>query len=733
MIGQMFQPRVKRFGIGACLLWVAAGTGCAVAPRITVTPQRYRLNVHLDAPSHTIAGRAIIDVVRTDQRPIPLDQPVAVELLLHPDLEITATRVAGARQLSPLALRVEPDDANPEHGDSDQDDGAPPPRVHTVFLSAPADAFTLFVDYKGRLYQDVQAGEVAGEIHNLKMQAHVGTDGVYLAGGYWYPEPRLPEHTSFVADFTLTSNEMPGFELAASGERAPDLAQGSDQRAWRSPYPLEGMVLVGGAHDIHEEKYGDITIRLHLKPEQAKFAEGLFASTRRNLDRYEPLIGDYPAGEYAIVDNFFSSGFAFPTFTLLSSAVINMGERAQTAHGYLDHEMLHSWWGNGIHVDPKDGNWCEALTSYGANYYGYVLDGKDDQARRKRRNFSHFLSRIKPEDDKPLGTYGRKNGCGRKIAYDKGAAVFHMLASKIGQDTFWAAMRRFTAERVGTLATWDTIREICEKESGKDLKRFFMQWVRSAGAPLLVIQKARYNSSEQTVTLTITQTNTAFELDIPLRFRLVTGSENVTVSINQTTQDVTVPVNGVPQSVELDPDYHVFRKVPIDQIIPTTATTRYGHAFTSILPAGDVPEAYKRMQEIFAGSFDESEKMERIAGKVEGDALAERCALILGDAARDPYIAAFLAAVEFPVTFEEEGFTFDGEDYFDPGDAILATAAHPGLSGGGITVIFANSEKAIPSAFAIPMYDRSVVVFHNKRPILRQDLEHRAVVIVEGS
>jgi len=708
------------------------GTGCAVAPKMVVTPQRYRLNVRLDATKHAITGRALIDVVRADQN-ADQDGPVAVELLLHPDLKITSMRIAGAKQRPALSLRPAATRAGDVVADRSFDNGGIKPRSHYIFLDHAVDAFTIFVDYKGKLFQDAGAGEVAGEIHNFKMQAHLGSDGVYLAGGYWYPQPALPKKTSFLADFTLTANMIPGFELVASGERAPDLAPSPDQLAWRSPFPLERMVLVGGVHQIHEQQYGDTTIRLHLKPEQAKYAEGLFAATRRNLDRYEPLIGDYPASEYAIVDNFFSSGFAFPTFTLLSSAVIDMGERSQTAHGYLDHEMLHSWWGNGIHVNPTDGNWCEALASYGANYYGYVLDGNDDEARRKRRNYSHFLSRIKSQDDKPLGTFGQKGGCGRNIAYNKGAAVFHMLASKIGQDTFWSAMRHLTAERVGDFASWETIRNVCEKESGQNLERFFTQWVRTGGAPQLSIEKATYNSADQSVTLIIVQEEPAFELDIPLRVRLLSGSQDVVAPIDQAGQVVTVAVRGVPQSVELDPDYHLFRKVPLAEIVPTTASTRYGQEFTTILPAGVVPKAYKSIQKVFAGSFERNEKIVRVVGAVEGDALAERCALILGDAVHDPYIAAFLSAIEFPVTFDDTGFTFDDEDYNEPGHAILATVAHPGLPGGGITVVYANSEAAIPSAFAIPMYDRSVVIFKDKMAIHRQDLEQRPSVIVDGS
>ena len=32
------------------------------------------------------------------------------------------------------------------------------------------------------------------------------------------------------------------------------------------------------------------------------------------------------------------------------------------------HEILHNWWGNGVYVDWEEGNWCEGLTSYGADH-----------------------------------------------------------------------------------------------------------------------------------------------------------------------------------------------------------------------------------------------------------------------------------------------------------------------------------------------------------------------------
>ena len=495
-------------------------------------------------------------------------------------------------------------------------------------------------------------------------------------------------------------------------------------------------MLVGGPHEVHEAEHNGIAIRLHLKPSQAKHASGLIEAVRRNLDRYTPLLGPYPAGEFKIIDNFFSSGFAFPTFTLLNSMVIDMGERSQTAHGYLDHEMLHCWWGNGVHVDPRDGNWCEALASYGANYYGHVLDGNEDEARRKRRNYCHFLSRIKPEDDRPLGTFGRPGGCGRGIAYKKGAMVFHMLAQKIGRENFWAAMRRLTSEYTGRYASWDVIRRMCEETGGVSLEAFFQQWVRTSGAPRLSIETARYNTATRTLVVEIRQEGTDFELDVPLRIHIDGSSLDVVVPLRSgslgsgETVLRSIPLPHAPSGVEIDPDYHLFRQVEEDDIIPTTATTRRGPAFACVLPAGNVHESYRSIASYFRSGFDEDERLSVTAGSIERGVLNNRSVLILGAAVDDPYVDAYLGALEFPVRFQEQGFMFEGVTYSDPSHAVLCTIRHPDVPGGGVTVVYANSDDAIPNPMGVPMYDRSLVIFKNRAPVLRRDFERRHVVSV---
>ena len=188
-------------------------------------------------------------------------------------------------------------------------------------------------------------------------------------------------------------------------------------------------------------------------------------------------------------------------------------------------ELLHNWWGNGVLVDPADGNWCEGLATYLGNYYGYVLEGDEEGARKQRRNQSNFLSAIKPEDDKPLGTFGLENGAGRGIGYSKASSVFHMLERKIGNEALFAGLRRLASERMGKYSTWAHLQEAFEREAGVDLGQFFAQWVRGSGAPVLELVSADRAPGSAVLTVTISQGPTDFTLDVPVQsYVVVPGS-----------------------------------------------------------------------------------------------------------------------------------------------------------------------------------------------------------------
>lgn len=734
-------PRTPRTFLAALAAWAFLGLACGCTSTSTVQVTAYDIHVQLDPETHGLHGQSTLTLRRDPPHAFGRG-PLTVEFALNRALQVANVTGDGA-QVTQHTVRT-PDSADP----------SPLVAIHTVGLDTFPRQFTLTFRYAGPLIQDVQAGERPGEIHNQLMAAHVATEGIYLdSGGGWYPrlhrDPQAPAQGE-LADYHLSAEPVDGMRLVAGAAFDSETSERTGKLVWRSRYPVDGMVLVGGPHQVKERQLGDLRLALHYSPPEDPEARGLIErhtdmfleAAAGYLERYQPLVGPYPFEQFTIVENFFSSGFAFPEFTLLDRRLLQMGPRA-LRHGFLDHEMLHAWWGNSIYVDPADGNWCEALTSYATNHYGYILDGDETGARGYRRNACIAFSILEPQDDRPLGTFGRDDGAGRDIGYQKGAMVFHMLARRIGQDDFWAALRRLTAEQTGKYADWATLQKLFEQQGEMKLDRFFREWVRSSGAPCLTLRNAVWHEQEQMLEVTLDQGETTFELAVPLRVVYGDGtSGNVIAETDQTVATVRIRLDAAPTSVTLDPDYHVFRKLSPGETMPTTRTTLAGKQLLMVKPQGEMSRFYQTVIDRFRAKMESGEVKEMMVGDLTPEALGQQSLLILGDAARSAPVQALLARADCPITWGDSGFQIDGESYDQSGQSVLCTLHHPDVVGGGITIYCGNSEDALGRSDLLLFYRNSLVVFdttaseangektYQSRVISRRDFESQQTIEV---
>jgi aminopeptidase N len=732
-------------------VWVAAIVGCAP---VSVSPTAYDISVRIEPATHRLSGETVMTLRREPAAGLA-GQWVTLDFALNRALKIDEITGEGATVIRHVTSEPPPE-SDDQTGISVVPGAAatqpainpaqPLYLVHRLVLRSVGAAPSVKLTYSGQLVQDVQAGEKRGQIHNRLVAAHIGPEGIYLdeRGGwypFWYRQPDRP--VGELADYRLTVEPVAGMELVAGACFDADASRASGKLVWHSTYPLEGLVLVGGPHRIKERDVDGIHLSLHYSlPEDEQSREVIekntdlfLAAAAGYLERYQPLVGPFPFRNYSIVENFFSSGFAFPEFTLLNKALFQMGRRA-LGHGFLDHEMLHCWWGNGIYVDPEDGNWCEALTSYGANYYGYVLDGDDRGARKHRRNCCMIVSAIKPEDDKPLGSFDRPGGSGREVGYNKGTMVFHMLATRIGQENFWNAMRRLTREYVGHYANWKTLQELCEQESGVKLDRFIQDWVRSGGAPRIELSRAVWLPDEHAVEVTVTQAATHFELNVPLRLVRDDGSSKDQVAVlDGPAATVRLESDKPVRSVVLDPDYQILRRVRPDEMIPNGAVTRSARELVIVAPAEPMSRFYEIVREDFIGDDNSKQVTRRTAADVTEADLSGKSVLILGDAVRAAPVQALLARTVCPIKWEADGFRIDDTLYDSPGNAVLCTVHHPDSPEQAVTLYYGNSETALGRSDLLGYYRDSLVVFETSsrqvgdetvyegRPIARRDFE----------
>jgi len=336
------------------------------------------------------------------------------------------------------------------------------------------------------------------------------------------------------------------------------------------PQPAEGIALIAGPYRIDERRLvtaagSEVRLRTYFHPEIAGLARGYLDSVAGYLDLYERWIGPYPFTEFSIVSSPTPTGFGMPTLTYLGIDVLRLPFIRSTS---LGHEVLHSWWGNGVYPDTARGNWAEGLTTFMADYTYREREGGGAAARLA---WLRDYAAMPPGDDLALARFSsRTHGASQVVGYNKAAMVFFMLREMIGAAAFDEGVRRFWREQRFRVASWDELRGAFERASGRDLAAFFDQWLARPGAPDLRIAHAQ---AVPTITgwrleVTLAQGAPAYALSVPLAIRTPGALITQRVEIARVRDTAAFDVPNEPLAVVLDPDFRVFRRLAADEAPP---------------------------------------------------------------------------------------------------------------------------------------------------------------------
>ncbi len=275
----------------------------------------------------------------------------------------------------------------------------------------------------------------------------VSKEGVYLAGdGFWYPQLNRALIGARV------SVSMPeGWQVIAPGNgRARDT---DGQARWNVEGGLDELTLVGGPLLEYREKAGAIDALVYLRTKDDALAAKYLEATARNLEMYRGLIGTYPYEKFALVENFWETGYGMPSFTLLGPQIIRFPFILTSSY---PHEILHNWWGNGVFVDYASGNWCEGLTAYLADHL--YKEQQSQGAEYRRDTLKKYRDFVKEGRDFPLTEFrSRHSAATEAVGYGKALMTFHMARRQVGDEAYVRGLQRFYREQRNKRATFDDL------------------------------------------------------------------------------------------------------------------------------------------------------------------------------------------------------------------------------------------------------------------------------------
>ena len=414
---------------------------------------------------------------------------------------------------------------------------------------------------------------VGGEI-----SATVGPEGIWLSSGAaWLPSAAGVLHAGRFEIVTPAG----WFPVLAGEVVAQQEGGGSRRTVYEIEQPVDDISLVANAYTVTEEPHGEVLMRVCLLQPDARLTELYLERTAYYLDLYQDLLGPYPYGSFTTVENWFPTGYGMPGWTLLGARVMRLPFIPYTSFG---HEIAHNWWGNSVFVDASEGNWCEGLTVWCADYL-YKRQESDEAAGEYRRNLlKDYAAYVgdNPERDFPLTEFkSRHSGATRAVGYGKSMAVWHMLERELGRETVLSALRAVYADFRGRRAAWSDFFAALERAAGRDLAGFRAQWLTRAGAPTLHLVGASRDGDD--VRFTLRQDLPAYDLLVPVVVTTSRGEVRHDVRLTRPQQSFAVHAPGA-RSLAIDPLHDVFRHLHPAELEPTLSRVLASDAYVFVPP-----------------------------------------------------------------------------------------------------------------------------------------------------
>ena len=647
-------PRVAAAALAA--LVTVGGLQAAGAAEAGTTPiLAHRAEATFDITKHTVAI--------TDHIVVPAGLAF---LRLGDGLAVTRLARAGQPPLAPAKVLTRVDDKPA--------DGGPWQRLDLAAAGL-AGGGELDLAYGGMFNSPVDQVEFSRENVGGEISATISAEGIYLASSSGW----LAGADSTLATFDVSLDTPAGYETVTQGRRTEHLEAGGRLRTrWVSGDPSDSLDLVANRFVITCETIRDgLESCTYFLSDDPALRTTYLERTRAYIAMYEEMIGPYPYAKFATVENWFPTGYGMPSYTLLGGQVLRLPFIPYTSFG---HEIAHNWWGNSVFVELSEGNWCEGLTTWSADYHYKELESPA-AAREYRRNLlKEYAAYVAdPAKDFPLKDFhNRHSGATRAVGYGKSMMAFHMIDRAIGRGKFLAALREVAATHRFRAASWgDFLRAF-----GLD-DAFAAQWLRRTGAPSLALADVRFGANE--VSFRLTQAAPAYDLDVPVVVSAPGGDSEHIVHLTGLDASFTLAVAGATK-LAVDPDCQLFRHLDPAEIEPTIAQV-YGsdrRVFVTDGAAGPQAEAVLA----FAHAFTESDSVQVADGALPAD---DRTAVLV-----NPGAALLAKVAPAGLTVAGRSFYLDGTRYsLDATDLVFA-APDPRRPGATLLVVVCGSPDRLP-------------------------------------
>jgi hypothetical protein len=420
---------------------------------------------------------------------------------------------------------------------------------------------------------------------------------IYSSRSHWYPQSSVSDYATSRIRVTVPAD----IDCVATGQlaRTPTLVPGTvppgeetrKEFLFEADRPVRYLAVVisrftrvqsaqvqlppgetratlpGGPDDSEAGAARTLDLVVHANPRQQGRARRMSDRSAAILQYYSSLIGEapYPSFTLAVTESTLPGGHSPAYFAVMSEPLpaSNLTWRADPVafEGYPDfflaHEIAHQWWGQAVGWK----NYHEQWLSEGIAQYFTALFARHDRGQNLFDDVMRQMRRwaLSTSDQGPvylgyrLGHVSEEGRVFRALVYNKSAVVLHMLRRLIGDEAFFAGMRRFYQELRFDKAGTDDLRRAMEAEAGRSLQRFFDRWILGSSLPQLAFS---HRETDGAVVLRFEQGNEIFDLPVTVRLHLRDGSSrDIVVPVTEKITEMRVPIESPLRRIDVNEDH----------------------------------------------------------------------------------------------------------------------------------------------------------------------------------